>query len=257
MTRRKSNSTPRTLDLIGDELSNAVQNRTSGMLVIGRLLNEAKELIGHGDWLPFLKLYRIEVRSAQRYMKAAEWAAEWVTKSDTVTHFDLSRVAPKAIYALTSGRYAESVVQQVLQAACDRHVSEADVREIARAGAEATLLQEIRAHDETLARASGYADEMEAAFDEQSEQVKAEADQEQAEVDAILDGGSDPALPPAATTVASPEHFHIATFENAIAMLKSIMTKRLDMFAGAKVSPDDIDRIVDFLHAVRLPRKAA
>jgi hypothetical protein len=140
------------------------------MLVIGRLLNEAKELIDHGDWLPFLKLYRIEVRSAQRYMSAAAW----VSKSDTVTHFDLSRVAPRAIYALASGRCAESVVPQVLQAACDRHVSEADVREIAQAGAEATLLQEIRAaHDDELARADGCADAMESAYDDQSERAQA------------------------------------------------------------------------------------
>jgi hypothetical protein len=91
-----SNDPPRTLEQIGDDLSNAIHNRTTNMLIIGRLLNEAKEVANHGNWLLFVKLHRIEARSAQNYMKAAAWAD---TKYETVSYFDLSKIAPKAIYA--------------------------------------------------------------------------------------------------------------------------------------------------------------
>jgi hypothetical protein len=66
MTERTNH---RTLEQIGYELSYTLRDQTTGKLIVGSLLNEAKELIEHGDWLPFLKLYRIEARSAQNYMK--------------------------------------------------------------------------------------------------------------------------------------------------------------------------------------------
>ena len=37
-------------------------------------------------------------------MKAATWAD---TKSETVSYFELSQIAPKAIYELASGRYSD------------------------------------------------------------------------------------------------------------------------------------------------------
>ncbi len=142
MTRRKTNRLPRTLDQIGSDLSYAIQNRTTGMLRIGQLLNEAKELAQHGDWLPFLKLHRIEVRSAQRYMQAATWAD---SKCDTVSYFELSQIAPKAIYELASGKFSDAVVEQVISAAQYRHIGLNDVKEIAKIGEKAAILREIKA----------------------------------------------------------------------------------------------------------------
>jgi len=123
--------TNRTLEQIGFDLSHAIQNRTTGMLHIGRLLNEAKELAAHAEWLPFLKLHRIEVRSAQRYMKAASWAD---SKYDNLSYFDFGRITPQAIYALASGKYADDVVEQVISAAQHRHIGMADVKAIAKIG---------------------------------------------------------------------------------------------------------------------------
>jgi hypothetical protein len=64
----------RALNDIETDLSYALQNKTSGMLDIGRLLNEAKPLVDHGKWLPWLRRYTaLSKSSAENYMKAASW----------------------------------------------------------------------------------------------------------------------------------------------------------------------------------------
>ena len=143
--------TNRTLEDIGIDLSHAIQNRTAGMLDIGQLLNEAKlRLTEHGTWLPFLKRYRIEPRSAQNYMKASAWAD---TKSETVSYFELSKIAPKVIYALASGKYSDDVVEQVISAAQHRHIGLKDVQAIAKIGEKAPILREIKAAQDAEAEA--------------------------------------------------------------------------------------------------------
>jgi hypothetical protein len=51
----------------------------------GQRLAEAKKLVGHGEWLPWLKanVPGISARTAQRYLAAAERAG----KNDTVSLF--------------------------------------------------------------------------------------------------------------------------------------------------------------------------
>ena len=77
-------------------------------------------------------------------MKAASWAD--ARKSDTVSLFDLQHLSPKAIYALASGKYDDEVVELVLSAAAtaQRHLNETDVSDIAKRGAMAAILKEIR-----------------------------------------------------------------------------------------------------------------
>jgi Protein of unknown function (DUF3102) len=57
----------------------------------GRRLAEAKKLVGHGGWLPWLKanVPGISARTAQRYLAAAEHAG----KNDTVSFFRLRDLA--------------------------------------------------------------------------------------------------------------------------------------------------------------------
>lgn len=52
----------------------------------GAKLIEAKGLLGHGQWLPWLGEIGIEPRTAQRYMRLAQIPAD---KYDTVTHLGL------------------------------------------------------------------------------------------------------------------------------------------------------------------------
>jgi hypothetical protein len=70
-------------------------------------------------------------------------AAAWVdAKNATVAYLDLDYLSPGAIYALASGKFSAEMVEQVLTAAAarQRHIGEADVREIAKAGAKAAIL---------------------------------------------------------------------------------------------------------------------
>ena len=227
----------RALTEIETELSLALQNRTSAMLDIGRLLNEAKALVDHGAWLPWLRRHTaLPPRTAQQYMAAAAWAD---AKNATIAHLDLDYLSPGAIYALASGRYTDGTVKRVLDtaAAAQRHINESDVKEIAKTGAKAAILQEIEA-ERVKWEAAQQAEE-------------AEAERERTEVEAILDGGPDTDLPPASEpVVASSETFHVATLERTIEALRSIMTKPLSTFRSAKISPNDIEQVTAFLQKV-------
>jgi Protein of unknown function (DUF3102) len=268
----------RTIEDVELELSYALQNKTSGMLEIGRLLNEAKDLVKHGQWLLWLRRYSaLPERSAQNYMKAATFVGELLAKYETVSYLELAYLNPKAIYALQTGKYSDEIVERVLAAAAagQRHINEADVKEIAKVGAKAAILkgieadQKAEAEDEAAhllarAQAAGFetvaawdatieADraEQEAAWEARQAEAERAAERERAKAEAILDGGPDPDLPQTPEPVAaSPEVFHVTTFESAIDRLRSIMTKPLSTFAAVKISPSDIEQITAFLQEV-------
>jgi hypothetical protein len=198
-------------------------------------------------------------------------AAAWVdAKNATVGYLALDYLSPGAIYALSSGKYGPEIVEQVLAAAAtrQRHINLSDVEEIANAGAKAAILQGIEADQNaeaeaeaarrlSLAKAMGF-DTWEAKCE--ADRVKweaakkaeeAEAEREQAEAETILDRGPDPDLArPSEPVVASSEAFHVATFEKAIGMLRSVETKPASMFGSAKIPPNDIEQITAFLQEV-------
>ena len=65
----------RTLADVQTDLSLVLQRKTCDMVWVGRLLNEAKSLVEHGEWLGWLRRYTaLSARSAQNYMKAAAFA---------------------------------------------------------------------------------------------------------------------------------------------------------------------------------------
>ena len=100
------------------------------MLKIGSLLNEAKTFVEHGEWLPWLQRHCGTRRCPhEQYMAAAAWVDAYLS--------------PGAIYALASGKFSAEIVEQVLAASAtrQRHIGEADVRAIAKAGAKAAILQ--------------------------------------------------------------------------------------------------------------------
>jgi hypothetical protein len=91
--------TNRALDVIADELHTALKRETADILAIGNLLVEAKAKVEHGQWLPWLRQeFLMTDRSAQNYMKAAEFAA----KNEIVA--DL-RLSPSALYLLSGDSY--------------------------------------------------------------------------------------------------------------------------------------------------------
>jgi hypothetical protein len=240
----------RTLTDIGNDLSHAIQNRTTGMLRIGQLLNEAKELAVHGEWLPFLKLHRIEGRSAQNYMKAATWAD---TKSETVSYFELSKIAPKAIYALAGGKFSDDVVEQVISAAQHRHIGIKDLESIAKVGTRASILREIRAE---LAEAETKAE---------AEKAEDSAETAQFVVDLNTVAGRGAVSQPnnagavadntnTSTTEVPPSQ----DFGHAIKTLVSIIDEwKPDDFTKSNVSIPDITRAIKFLEEVLSDKIAA
>jgi hypothetical protein len=150
---------PRTLVNVQRELSVALQHKTRDMLKIGSLLNEAKTFVEHGEWLPWLRRHTaLTKRSAQNYMKAAAWADALDLKNAGAALFepDLDHLSLEAILVLASGKFSAEIVEQVLAAAAtrQRHIGEADVREIAKAGAKAAILQGIEADQKAEAEAN-------------------------------------------------------------------------------------------------------
>src|SRR6266480_3350681 len=84
----------RKLEVIGGELQALVRAGTANVIDKGKLLIEAQEQLDHGKWLPWLaENFGSSVRTAQRYMLAATFAAKY----DTVSHLKLQ---PRALYAL-------------------------------------------------------------------------------------------------------------------------------------------------------------
>ena len=66
----------RTIEAITGELLEAKRTGGEAILTIGRCLNEAKDLLPHGEWLPWLtEQVEFSPRTAQKFMKLArEWS---------------------------------------------------------------------------------------------------------------------------------------------------------------------------------------
>jgi hypothetical protein len=86
----------RTLEVIVDELHSTLRRQIADIIKSGELLVEAKEHVGHGEWLLLLRQeLSMSPRTAQRYMKAYEFVS---AKNVTVAHLKLS---PTALYLLS------------------------------------------------------------------------------------------------------------------------------------------------------------
>ena len=85
----------RTIETITDEILDAKRTGGEAILTIGRCLIEAKDMLPHGEWLPWLN-ERVELseRAAQRFMRLAR---EW---SNPTTLSDLGASKALALLAL-------------------------------------------------------------------------------------------------------------------------------------------------------------
>ena len=63
---------PRTIEVVTEEAHEAKAQITTGFLDLGARLNEAKELLAHGEWLPWLEQeMQFSERTAQKFMALA------------------------------------------------------------------------------------------------------------------------------------------------------------------------------------------
>ena len=113
----------RTIDDVTSELHVALRRGTTDILTIGGLLSEAKEKIPHGEWLPWLKNeFSMSERSAQNYMKAANFAAKYETDADL-------NISPSALFLIS--RYDQpEIANAVINAAKEKLLGRDQAKEI-------------------------------------------------------------------------------------------------------------------------------
>lgn len=68
---------PRTIETVTEEITHLKRNVFNSVVEIGQRLNEAKELLPHGEWLPWLETrVQFSERTAQKYMAMAREYAD-------------------------------------------------------------------------------------------------------------------------------------------------------------------------------------
>lgn len=120
----------RTLTDVIDELHAALRREAADIVMVGTLLAEAKERVPHGVWLPWLREhFSISDRSAQKYMKAADFAARNELGADL-------NLTPSALYLLSEDNYwgkgwgRREATEAVLKAAKDQRLNYRQVKQI-------------------------------------------------------------------------------------------------------------------------------
>ena len=104
------------------------QDHVNAIIAIGRLLDEVKGQVGHGNWGPWLSAeFSMSTSTAERYMRAARFAVE---KNVTVTN-----LSPSTLYLLSSKSTPPSLAQDLLDRVMNSQpISESELkREINRA----------------------------------------------------------------------------------------------------------------------------
>ena len=122
--------TNRTLAIIADDLRVVLRRETDNIFTIGNLLVEAKAHVRHGEWLPWLKQeFYMSERSAQKYMKAAEFAVKSELDADL-------KLSPSALYLLSEdghwgkGHGRREATDAVIRAAKEERVDDDRAKEI-------------------------------------------------------------------------------------------------------------------------------
>ena len=232
MTEAKKTEAPERetgLDRITAQLRSALKRETTNIIEIGKLLIESHEHLQHGDWKDWLaKNFDLSYRTAVNYISAARYAE---LKCATVAHFDFENLSPTVLYWLAAGcNYNEQEEAAILAATCKGRVD----------------FDAVRAICEKLALAKEDGQE-EYGEEEYGGELTSPEGLKDPEIVAILDGPS-PAVP---ETAAPPRtNFALQDFDNAISMLKRVMTKSPTQFAQTSYSTDDLELVAFFIHAV-------
>lgn len=118
----------RTIDVITDEILNLKKTAGQAILDIGRRLIEAKEMLPHGEWLPWLN-ERVEYseRVAQKFMRLAR---EW---SNPNALSDLGATKALALLALPASEREEFLAQSHMVDGQEKDVADMSARELERA----------------------------------------------------------------------------------------------------------------------------
>ena len=232
----------RTIETITDEILDAKRTGGEAILTIGRCLIEAKDMLPHGEWLPWLN-ERVEFseRTARNFMRLAR---EWTNRQ---TLADLGAAKALTLLALPAEEREQFVEEHNVIDMSARQLKEA-IRErdeawkaAEAAKADASAAEQARAKmeaDMAVVNAS-----LAAAREE-----KQKADQEAARLENELAALKARPVEVAVETVVDPEAIEKATAE-AVAEIKA----KLDKAREAKKRAEDRQKIAeDALEQVRL-----
>jgi hypothetical protein len=112
---------PGNLEALADRIRDRLQRHVRDMVAIGADLIAAKDKLGHRNFGPWLEReFRLTARSAQLYMRAAEWAEG---KSGIISH-----LPPYAIHLLSAPTTPEPIRKEVVEAI--RAGSDVDFQEV-------------------------------------------------------------------------------------------------------------------------------
>lgn len=214
------------LDRIAAKVRTALRNQIKNVIEIGKLLIESREHLEHGDWQAWLsENFDLSIRTAQRYVAAAEYVAR--KSSDTVS--DFANLAAGVLYQLAEGRYGEQEEAAILAEARERRVDQ---------DAADAICEKLAPPDDDDA------EDDDTSSDDSGDNDDAEEDPQS---DAIIDGP--PPKPPPAPTL-PPTDYALRDFDQAIGVLRRLMTKQATQFAGSTHSANDLEAVESFLHAV-------
>jgi hypothetical protein len=189
--------------LIASELQSALSRET---------VLEAKDQLGHGEWLPWLKAnFGSSIRSAQNYMNAARFAF----KNATVAHLNLK---PPVLYLLGGDTIPLDEKAAILKVAETEWVDLERAEEIINS----IHFERLRPGDtpEEVADREQRAEQMQREQDARHRAVEAE----RPEIDDILDGPP-PDLPGGSKP--APTDLTLKEFDQAIATLLRLNTRPL------------------------------
>ena len=276
--------TNRTVAIIAEELHTALKRETDDIIAIGGLLTEAKAQVKHGEWLPWLKReFSMSERSAQNYMKAAEFA----DKNEIVADLKLS---PLALYLLSGDSYSEDeygrreAIDAVVKVASEERVGYDRAKEIidrtcARKKARDEAIAEAMADDKEQAKHDAaengewradlehewsqkwdWGDEREAEFEADwnaREEAVAPALQPDFEVTAtkkVLEQDPQPMKPRSA--VNSKEEGLIDFSARVRDLIRRTAKQKVRRFAATSVPADDLTKLAKFLADLAILKKA-
>ena len=232
----------RTIETITNEILDAKRTGGEAILTIGRCLIEAKNMLPHGEWLPWLN-ERVEFseRTAQKFMQLAR---EWVNPN---TLADLGASKALMLLALPEGEREQFVEDHNVIDMSARQLKEAiRERDEARKAAEVA-----KADAATGEQARAKMEEDMAVTQNLLESARAEADSAGSRARALeekLRMLQEKPVEVAVETVVDPEAIEKATAE-AVAEIKA----KLDKAREAKKRAEDRQKIAeDALEQVRL-----
>jgi hypothetical protein len=241
--KAKSNS-KRTIETITDEIKKTLSNDRKNIIVRGDLLIEAKALVEHGQWLPWLEEnFDMSEGTAERAMRVARLADKFCRLQD----IDLANLPKGVLYELShEGRYPDLVVEAVLAEAADKRVTIDRLYDISE---ELDPTPE-EPEEERQRRLEAEEQEQQRQQEQLQErqQERQQQAQDEAEAEEILDGPPPPLPPPAPPP--APADFTLAQFDKALKALLELHTKALVSFAKTEHSVEDLARVSEFISAV-------